>query len=168
MIYRVYKTKTWHEKVIYFFGKHGGPIDNLAFDAKGNIYGVTESDIVYQLTPGTDGKWSEKVLHHMNDTRRHNDGYGVTGGVVIDAVGTVYGLTKNGGSAGHGIVYTISFDGTKWNESIFYSFQGGQDGAFPIGQIIFATDGNLYGLTQGGGGSGCGHGGCGTVFEIAP
>lgn len=168
VIYQVYRTNVWREKVIYFFGAHGGPWDNLAFDSKGNIYGVTEDDIVYQLTPGTNGKWTEKVLHHMNDTRRHNDGYGVTGGVAIDAAGDVYGLTKNGGAAGHGAVYVISFDGTRWNENLLYSFQAGNDGSAPIGQILFGADGNLYGVTQGGGGAGCGNGGCGTVFEITP
>ena len=167
VIYRVYKTKAWHEKAIYRFGEHGGPIDNLTFDANGNIYGVTGSDIVYQLTPGSDGKWTEKVLHHMNDTRRHNDGYGVRGGVAIDTAGNVYGGTKNGGAAGHGAVYVISFDGTRWNESLLYSFQAGNDGSTPIGQILFGTDGNLYGATEGGGDGNCG-GSCGTVFEIAP
>ena len=168
VIYRVYKTKAWHEKAIYLFGEHGGPRDNLAFDSKGNIDGVTEDDIVYQLTPGKNGKWTEKVLHHMNDTRRHNDGFGVRGGVAIDATGNVYGVTVSGGTVELGTVYTISFDGTKWNESILYNFQGGEDGGSPTGQIIFGKDGNLYGVTQGGGGSGCGDGGCGTVFEITP
>jgi hypothetical protein len=167
VIYRVYKTKAWHEKVIYFFGTHGEPRDNLAFDATGNIYGVTEGDIVYQLSRGKYGKWSEKVLHHMNDTRRHNDGSGVRGGVAIDAAGNIYGVTVSGGD-GLGTVYTISFDGTKWNESILYNFQGGEDGGSPTGQIILGVDGNLYGVTQGGGSSGCGNGGCGTVFKIAP
>ena len=167
VIYQVYRTNVWREKVIYFFGAHGGPWDNLAFDSKGNIYGVTEDDIVYQLTPGTNGKWTEKVLHHMNQTRRHNDGWGARGGVAIDAAGNVYGVTVGGGTVGLGTVYTISFDGTKWNESILYNFLGGEDGGSPIGQIIWGKDGNLYGVTEGGG-TGCGSGGCGTVFEIAP
>ena len=98
VIYQVYRTNVWREKVIYFFGAHGGPWDNLAFDSKGNIYGVTEDDIVYQLTPGTNGKWTEKVLHHMNQTRRHNDGWGARGGVAIDAAGNVYGVTVGGGT----------------------------------------------------------------------
>jgi uncharacterized repeat protein (TIGR03803 family) len=35
--------------------------------------------------------------------------------------------------------------------------------------MVFDTQGNLYGTTNGGGDSnGCGYGGCGTVFEVKP
>jgi hypothetical protein len=54
---------------------------------------------------------------------------------------------------------------------VLYAFQGGNDGAFPIGGLIFDSAGNLYGTTNYGGGGPCGVGdttGCGMVFELSP
>jgi uncharacterized repeat protein (TIGR03803 family) len=52
---------------------------------------------------------------------------------------------------------------------VLYKFKGGADGAFPIGDLIFDTAGNLYGTTGWGGDLSCNSGnGCGTVFELTP
>lgn len=52
-------------------------------------------------------------------------------------------------------------------ERVLYSFAGGSgDGAFPQSNVIMDSQGNIYGTTENGGGSGCGGGGCGTVFEL--
>jgi uncharacterized repeat protein (TIGR03803 family) len=45
-----------------------------------------------------------------------------------------------------------------------HAFQGGSDGIIPSGGLISDNAGNLYGTTEGGGGS-CD---CGTVFRLAP
>jgi uncharacterized repeat protein (TIGR03803 family) len=52
--------------------------------------------------------------------------------------------------------------------NILYPFKGGNDGAEPISGVISDSQGNLYGTTLEGGGSGCGGQGCGTVFRLAP
>jgi uncharacterized repeat protein (TIGR03803 family) len=48
-------------------------------------------------------------------------------------------------------------------EHVLYAFQGGNDGQYPSGGLIFDSSGNLYGETQGGGANGYG-----TVFELSP
>ena len=56
-------------------------------------------------------------------------------------------------------------------ETVLYTFQGGNDGASPAGALIADSSGNLYGTTQYGGGGNCafpGSTGCGTVFELIP
>jgi uncharacterized repeat protein (TIGR03803 family) len=46
---------------------------------------------------------------------------------------------------------------------------GGNDGSFPDAGLIEGSDGNFYGTTQFGGGTGCVASlGCGTVFKITP
>jgi uncharacterized repeat protein (TIGR03803 family) len=56
-------------------------------------------------------------------------------------------------------------------ETVLYTFQGGSDGGNPNGNLIFDSSGNLYGVTEFGGGGSCstnGGTGCGTVFELSP
>ncbi len=53
-------------------------------------------------------------------------------------------------------------------EKVIYSFAYGADGAAPQGGVIRDAQGNLYGTTQQGAGTGCGGGGCGTVFKLTP
>jgi len=52
-------------------------------------------------------------------------------------------------------------------EKVLYNFQGGTDGNYPIGGLVFDAQGNLYGTTDIGGGGSC-IGGCGTVFKLTP
>jgi uncharacterized repeat protein (TIGR03803 family) len=55
------------------------------------------------------------------------------------------------------------------NEKVIYSFQGGADGAYPMSDLVYDVENNLYGTTsQGGitGTNGCSQAGCGTVFEL--
>ena len=57
----------------------------------------------------------------------------------------------------------------EWNEKVLYSFQGGTDGAFPAGGVVFDKQGNLYGATQQGGGTNCSPmAACGTVYQLVP
>lgn len=48
-----------------------------------------------------------------------------------------------------------------WEETILYSFTNGQDGGYPSGDLV--DDGNLFGMTSGGGAYGYG-----TVYEVVP
>jgi len=57
----------------------------------------------------------------------------------------------------------------QWNESVLYSFQGGTDGQWPVGQVVFDAAGNLYGATMGGGSTNChSYQQCGTVYQLSP
>ena len=59
----------------------------------------------------------------------------------------------------------MSFSSLCWaaTESITYSFTGGTDGSNPAAQLIFDSQGNLYGTTVTGGDFDCG-----TVFKLTP
>jgi uncharacterized repeat protein (TIGR03803 family) len=84
--------------------------------------------------------------------------------------GTLYGTTVMGGGTGCnfgcGTVFSVTTSGT---ERVLYRFQGGADGAEPVGSLI-DLGGTFYGTTYVGGGTSClGSGiGCGTVFSIIP
>ena len=189
------------ESVLYSFqgGTDGQyPIGRTVFDATGNLYGVTQgggSDtctsyslcgIVYELSPParSGDPWTETILHTFQG-HTGGDASDPLGGLVMDASGNLYGATGGGGTGdceilgtfpGCGAVYEVSpptEKGGAWTEQVLYSFQGGMDGAFPYGEIVFDNAGNLYGATQFGGGYGkyCGvtfYEYCGTVFELSP
>jgi uncharacterized repeat protein (TIGR03803 family) len=68
---------------------------------------------------------------------------------------------------GHSHRRRAKSEGQNGPEQVLYAFQGGNDGADPIGNLIFDSSGNLYGATETGGGTDCSSG-CGTVFELSP
>jgi uncharacterized repeat protein (TIGR03803 family) len=104
----------------------------------------------------------ERVIHRF----RGPDGE-APGGPLILLNGKLYGTSggEKPGSAcagGCGIVLSITPLG---HERVLYRFKGGTDGAFPQGLVV--RDGELYGLTGGGGGNSANCAtGCGTVFKL--
>src|SRR5258706_8646489 len=73
--------------------------------------------------------------------------------------GNLYGTTLGGGTFGFGTVYKMTPKGVV---TVLYNFAGQTQGAFPIGGLAQATDGDLYGSTQIGGTFGNG-----TLFKIS-
>ncbi|MBZ5574914.1 MAG: hypothetical protein LAO09_23925, partial [Acidobacteriia bacterium] len=186
------------ESVIYSFqgGSDGAtPVGSIVIDQAGNIYGATvyatpcsnslQCGSVYQLSPPQQpgGKWTETTLYNF---RGHDNGDGGSpeGGLIQDAAGNLYGTTGYGGTGpcillgtptGCGTVYELvrpKQPGGKWIERVLYSFQGNQDGQFPMGDLVFDKRGNLYGATWFGGGKGTScnplYPYCGTVFKLTP
>ena len=85
-------------------------------------------------------------------------------GVTFDDAGDLYGVTYVGGAYSLGTLFKIAPDGT---ETIVRSFGNGSDGAFPRSQPTIDKSGNIYGTTNGGGGSINCDGGCGTIWEYS-
>jgi hypothetical protein len=70
------------------------PYAAVIFDAAGNLYGTTwAGGNVFELTPGTNGEWTETVLHTFNGS----DGLSPQAGLIFDASGNLYGATDYGG-----------------------------------------------------------------------
>jgi len=87
--------------------------------------------------------------------------------LIVDTQGALYGTTQNGGASGLGTVFKLAppASGTgPWIESILYSFTGAADGAYPEAELIFDTQGALYGTASSGGGSS----NAGLVFKLTP
>jgi uncharacterized repeat protein (TIGR03803 family) len=183
------KGSTWTETVIYRFtgGTDGAdPYAGLLADSAGALYGTTifggndvqhcnegaegsGCGVLFSLTP-SGSTWTESVLHTFVGG---TDGANPLSDLMMDSAGTLYGVTAYGGSegcnVGCGTVFTLARSGGSWTESVIYAFQGGADGAGPeTGPLLLGKDSVLYGTTEGGGGSGCDGGGCGTVFEMTP
>ena len=88
---------------------------------------------------------TENVLHNFNDNDK--DGYNPIAGLIFDASGNLYGTTKEGGAFGLGTVFELTPKaGGGWKEMVLLSFDD-NDGAYPVGGLIFDVFGNLYGTT---------------------
>ena len=158
--------------VLYTFmgGKDGAyPSAGLIQDAAGNLYGTTGENAqagctsycgdVFKIDP----KGNETTLHTFVGG---NDGSAPSSGVVRDQAGNLYGTTLNGGKgAGSlGVVYKLEPAG---KETILHYFpKTPKDGIAPDG-VVLDSEGNLYGTTIEGPGSGCGFG-CGIIFKLNP
>ena len=153
----------WTETILHTFtGTDGGlPIlSPLVADASGNLYGVTQgycyrgtcaNGTVFELSPRLNGSWGFKVLHSFGHTGQPNVG------VIFDKAGNLYGTTVFGGpnpcAAGTtkcGTVYKLSHGTKGWTFTTIFAFDY-NDGAYPMGNLIMDSSGNLYGTTNGGG-----------------
>ncbi len=164
---------TYTEKVLHSFqGAPDGanPVASPIFDHAGNLYGTagggnrSSFGVVYELSPGSNGEWTEQVLYTFTGGA---DGEYPDGGLVMDNSGNLYGTTVSGGNTncqyGCGTVYELSPNGGgQWTKTILYSFTGGDDGATPTyGNLVLDAAGNLYGTASAGG-----SGNSGTVFKL--
>jgi uncharacterized repeat protein (TIGR03803 family) len=88
-------------------------------------------------------------------------------GVMLATDGNFYGTTYSGGLYGSGTVFRVSPNGSLTRLHSFCAQTGCPDGAFPLGPLTQATDGNLYGTTTAGGPA-CPveYDACGTVFRM--
>ena len=167
----------WEKSTVYsFHGSDGSaPRGGLAMDAAGNLYGVTEgggdacsrsSDgcgVVFELSPQSDGTWTEAILHQFDSD---SDGYDPQGVVLAD--GNLFGTTEcspnTTGCDDGGTVFELIQDQTTgtWTESILHVFQR-FDGELPNGAPAVDAKGALYGSTAGGGA-----GDHGVIYKMIP
>jgi uncharacterized repeat protein (TIGR03803 family) len=164
----------WTESVLYNFkGGADGRLPAaaaLALTTNGTLYGVTvrggswDSGVLYQLTTKNGKNYTESVLYSFGDLA---DASTPNGPVAVDSNGYIYGVTSQGGAFGQGTVYRY-VPATKThvaNESILFSFGASTTtGTDPIGNLIFDSGGNLYGVTNTGGSTND----YGVVYSLAP
>jgi uncharacterized repeat protein (TIGR03803 family) len=166
----------WTEKVLDRFSLVNSgaaePIAGVRFDRGGSLYGTTlgggnsGSGTIFQLAPGSDGRWVERVLYRFRDG---DDGGHPQSSLALDSKGDLYGTASGGGAVGNGTLFRLRAIGDSWAFATVYEYKISPDGAYPTGGLIFDRAGNLYGTTRyGGSGQACGNYHCGTVFEVQP
>jgi uncharacterized protein YceK len=126
---------------------------------------------------------TESTLRYFSGTP---DGAFTYSSLVAGTSGALYGVTERGGTGncansapypgGCGTVFKLTPPAagqTGWTETVLYSFQAGQDGAFPLLGLVVDKTGALYGATLAGGDGQCPAtasipSGCGTIFKLTP
>jgi hypothetical protein len=175
----------WTETVLHNFagiasGKNDGdganPNGGLIFGTGEVIYGSTGSGgsdgghcpnsdgfvgcgTVFRLSLTENGAWSETILHRFRG--RPGDGSNPNGNLVLDSKGDPYGATVGGGADEEGTAFYLSETGGRWQEDTLLNFLDGNNGAVPMGGLVFVSAGHLLGTNSIGGGIGGGE-----VYEL--
>jgi uncharacterized repeat protein (TIGR03803 family) len=182
-VYKLVRTASGYQYILlHSFGPNegGDPEGGLVMDAAGTLYGTTTAggDIpsgsygtVFKMTP-SGSSYTFSSLYTFRGPE-HGDGAIPFEPVTIAPGGVLYGTTIAGGAniacadgeAGCGVVFRLTPSGSSYQETILHVFQGGHDGAEPVGSLALDRRGTLYGSTYLGG-EGCDKVGCGTIFRV--
>jgi uncharacterized repeat protein (TIGR03803 family) len=157
----------WSYRVIHRFLPPDGqdPDGALILDSSGNLYGTTRrggansSGTVFELSP-SGNVWKEKILYSFQSS---GDVTTPVGALTFDQNGNLYGAAVSGGPQTQGGIFELQPVGKGWQEKVLYAFTGGVDGGQPfVSQLVFDSQGNLYGTAASGG-----QFGWGVVFELS-
>jgi len=169
----------WRESVIYDFCsarncKDGtAPIADMAMDGAGNLFGTAAGGgaqslgTVFELAAHPPGRGRPyRVLHDFCVEPDCADGSAPRGGVTLDASGNLFGTAAAGGANNNnGVVYKIASAAGTPQYQVLYSFCSQPrctDGSEPENSLTLDDAGNLFGVTDMGGGL---HQ-AGTIFKL--
>jgi len=149
--------------VLHEFNHTGGvdddgmwPMGGLVRASDGNFYGTTRvggansAGNVYRISSA--GAYA--TIHSFSGS----DGSEPYGNLLQASDGRLYGTTYRGGTYDHGTVFSIDTAGTSFSSLHSLTLE---EGAGPVGGLIQASDGKLYGVTNAGG-----PGKAGVVFRL--
>jgi uncharacterized repeat protein (TIGR03803 family) len=140
------------------------PLAGLTPDGRGNYFGTTSEGgfclggTVFEFSP------TFNVIHNFGCD---NNVQHAAAPVTIGPNGTIFGTTEYGGDGpcpkGCGIVYELMPGSSGYTKRTVHTFEGGQDGAYPVTPVTFGSDGTIFGTTSAGGAANDG-----TVYALTP
>jgi uncharacterized repeat protein (TIGR03803 family) len=140
------------------------PQTGLVQATNGSLYGTTVSGgaygdgTIFKITP----RGTLTTVYNVCSQNGCPDGNYLIAGLIQATDGNLYGIMDVGGANGSGTIFKITLSGTLTTLYNFCSQSGCPDGQYPVGGLVQATDGNLYGTTDDGGANGEG-----TVFSLS-
>ncbi len=123
------------------------PLGSLIQASDGKLYGMTErggtnnAGVIFSFDPSVSTYIKLKDFDGTN-------GSTPVGSLVQASDGKLYGMTVNGGSSDVGVIF--SFDPSASTYTKLKDFDN-TNGAFPLGSLMQASDGKLYGMAANGG-----------------
>jgi hypothetical protein len=144
---------------------YAGQSKGAPWDGHSPLFGTTllgghyQNGTVFELT--TDGsKWTYTTIHTFQSASGPNP-------VLVDSAGNIWGTACCNAKFLAGELYKLA-PGT-WKQTIVKNFCSAvacSDGSYPVGRLLMDASGNLFGVTYGGGTTGCAQNqGCGVAFE---
>lgn len=173
VVFQLIAASGWRENPLFSFdgGMDGAqPLSGVAVDSFGNLYGSTsgaecgnDGGTVFELNSRS---WTYSTIYCLGG---HYGGGPYFSTLIIDAMGNLYGTTYGDGTNNYGSVFKLTPSNGTWTYISLHDFTGGSDGGYPVGNLLFDFNGNLYGTASLGGDlSTCGGHGCGVIFKITP
>jgi uncharacterized repeat protein (TIGR03803 family) len=155
---------TFNLNVLYSFGANGSgdganpaTTAGLVIDTQGNLYGTTTAGgaqgegTVFEVSPGSGGTWTEKVLYSFGESVSGDGKGNPNGGLVMDQDGNLYGTTAQGGVNNTGSVFKLSPNpNSTREETVLYSFPTGSSASQLISPLVFDKHGDILGALQSG------------------
>jgi uncharacterized repeat protein (TIGR03803 family) len=142
-----YDPVTGKDSVLYIFGMSDEPYGSLIQATNGLLYGLS-------VTGGANSKGDlfsydpisgkDSILVNFDTTT----GYGPQGSLIQASNGLLYGLTSSGGTGKYGTMFSYNPATGKDSVLINFSTSTGYD---PLGSLVQASNGLLYGMTAFGG-----------------
>jgi uncharacterized repeat protein (TIGR03803 family) len=136
------------------------PSGSLVRGTDGNLYGTASSGgtngsgTIFKITPSGS---VFTILRHLENATTGGSPYG---SLVRGKDNNFYGITYQGGTIGFGTIFKITPTGTL---TVIKNMDNTNGGYSYNNSLIQGSDGNFYGMTQGGGATGRG-----VIFKIAP
>lgn len=123
------------------------PLCDLSF-LNGKIYGVTQTGGANNQGVIFSFDTTSNVLTNLHDFNGTN-GWNPKGGMILGTNGMYFGTTVGGGANGDGVLFALN----PMTEavSVLANFDDGTTGDNPVGSLVQAADGLLYGVTESGG-----------------
>jgi len=164
----------WTEQVLHSFS--GGPADGVfptgvVIDEKDDLYGTTvqggvnEDGTVFELSPGTNGQWTESIIWNFCSLPGCADGRVPNAPPTLGSGGVPYGAAGD-------TAFELMPTSDGWTLTPLYTFcslPNCTDGEGPFGSLALDAQGNLYGETANGGiAQECDYPGCGVVYVLHP
>ena len=144
--------------ILYDLPVHASPYGDILPIGGDTLYGLTNGDGLN--SGGTIFKYiiSSNIYSDLYDLPANAN---PTGSLIRASDGQLYGLTYRDGQYNQGTLFKYTITDSVY--SVLHDFGDGTDGRWPIGSLMQASDGMLYGLTNLGGGGPSG--GSGTIFR---
>ncbi len=135
-------------KKIDFTGANGQfPFGSLVQASDGNLYGMTYAGgtsgvgVLFQYNPSTSTYTKKLDFTVVN-------GAFPSGSLIQASDDNLYGMTYQGGTNSEGNLFQFNPSTSTYTEKFDFT---GVNGADPLGSLMQASDGNLYGMTEAGG-----------------
>ena len=152
-------TNTLIKKIDFNTVNGAVPKGSLIQATDGKLYGMTQQGgtniydgTLFQYDPASN------ILIKKLDFDYANTGGNPSGSLIQATNGIIYGMTEAGGIYGYGVLF--QYDITTDVYTKLMDFEGLGDGGKPLGSLVQATNGKLYGMTSLGGLNGDG-----VIFE---
>lgn len=153
-------TNIYSKKVNFNSTNGDGPKGSLVQASNGKMYGMTfyggvnDVGVIFQYDATTN------TLVKKIDLSKAN-GSSPAGSLVIATDGNMYGMTSVGGANNLGVLFQYNPNSNTYTKKI--DFTGITNGSGPVGSLVQASDGKLYGMTRLGGANNSG-----IIFQFDP